>query len=143
MDRRPLTTAGLAFLVLATLFSPNWVTFCREFRGVGGGTARQQDAVDRAILSSYAERGYHVTRQARDLGYEVADSNHKIVRWRLLVPAVARVLRLPDWATLGLAHLGCLALVAALAVLGRRLAPAASPPAILGFCLTAGATAPF
>lgn len=143
MDRRQLTTAGLAFLVLAALFSPNWVAFCREFRGVDGGTARQQDAVDQAILSSYAERGYHVTRQARDLGYEVTDSNHKIVRWRLLVPAVARALRLPDWATLGLAHLGCLALIAALAALGRRLAPAASPPAILGFCLTAGATAPF
>ena len=143
MDRRQLTTAGLAFLVLAALFSPNWVAFCREFRGVDGGTARQQDAVDQAILSSYAERGYHVTRQARDLGYEVTDSNHKIVRWRLLVPAVARALRLPDWATLGLAHLGCLALIAAFAVLGRRLAPAASPPAILGFCLTAGATAPF
>ena len=32
----------------------------------------------------------------RDLGYEVTDSNHKIVRWRLLVPAVARVLQ-EDW----------------------------------------------
>lgn len=143
MDRRPLTIAGLAFLVLAALFSPNWVAFCREFQGLFDGPAQESEATAQAILSGYAERGYHVTRQARDLGYEVADSNHKIVRWRLLVPVVARVLRLPDWATLGLAHLGCLALVAALAILGRRLAPAAAPPAVLGFCLTAGATAPF
>ena len=66
-----------------------------------------------------------------------------LFRSRLLVPAVARVLRLPDWATLGLAHLGCLALIAYLAALGRQLAPSAPAAAVLGFGLTAGATAPF
>ena len=143
MDRRLLAITGLAWLVLAALFSPNWVAFVREFRDTYPTREPRSEAVAQAILSGYAERGYHVTRQARDLGYEVADSNHKIVRWRLLVPAVARGLRLPDWATLGLAHLGCLALVGVLAILGRRLAPTASLPAVLGFCLTAGATAPF
>ncbi len=143
MDRRLLTTAALAAFVLTLFFSPNWIAFAHEFHGVPAGSEARRDAFSRAILSGYAERGYHVTRQARDLGYEVADSNHKIVRWRLLVPAVARGLRLPDWVTLGLAHLGCLALVGALAILGRSLAPAASGPAVFGFCLTAGATAPF
>ena len=135
-----------AFTALAARFSPDWISFASELREVTSAHSGQpaaEDAVRRAIWDGHSERGYHVTRQARDLGYEVTDSNHKIVRWRLLVPAVARVLRLPDWVTLGLAHVGCLALIAAFAVLGRRLAPAASPPAILGFCLTAGATAPF
>jgi TPR repeat protein len=140
--------AGVACLcvLLSALFSPDWLSFAAELRPVLSAHADQpaaRDAVRRAVWDGHSERGYHVTRQARDLGYEVADSNHKIVRWRLLVPAVARGLRLPDWATLGLAHLGCLALVGALAVLGRRLAPAASGPAVLGFCVTAGATAPF
>ena len=135
-----------ALLALTARFSPDWFAFAAELQPVlaaHAGSPAARDTVRRAIWDGHSERGYHVTRQARDLGYEVADSNHKIVRWRLLVPAVARVTGLPDWATLGLAHLGCLALVAVLAILGRRLAPGASLPAVFGFCLTAGATAPF
>ena len=59
------------------------------------------------------------------------------------MPVAARALGLPDWATLGLAHLGCAALIGYLALLGRRLSPNAHPAAIFGFCLTAGASAPF
>ena len=117
-----ILTALAAFLLLAARFSPDWISFARELREVTATTAGRPDvpdAVRRAIWDGHSERGYHVTRQARDLGYEVADNNHKIVRWRLLVPAVARVQRLPDWATLGLAHLGCLALIAHLAAVSR------------------------
>ncbi len=143
MVRRVLLPAAAAFVLLVVLFSPNWLAFAREFGGITGSGPGEKDAIKRAILSAYAERGYHVTRQVQDLEYEIADNNHKIVRWRLFVPVVARALRLPDWATLGLAHLGCLALILYLAALGSRLAPEASPVSILGFGLTAGATAPF
>jgi TPR repeat protein len=143
MPLRLFSPICIAFLLLTALFSPDWLQFYREVGHLTSETPEQRDAIKRAVLSGYAERGYHVTRQVENPDYEIPESTHKILRWRLLVPTVARLLGLPDWATLGLAHLGCLGLVCFLAFVAQRLVPSASSTAIAGFCLIAGSTAPF
>lgn len=136
----------LAFLLLAGRFSPNWMAFAASLREAWADVPAPQhrDAVERAIYSGHSERGLHVLRQARDLSAEIEPAIHKIVRWRLLVPAVAHGLSLPDGLTLGLAHVGCLVLVLVLVAIGLK-RPAPARPAIeaLGLGLIAGASAPF
>jgi hypothetical protein len=55
----------------------------------------QRAAIDEAILTGYSARGYYVTKQALNLSVEISDPNHRIVRWRLLVPAIGHILHLP------------------------------------------------
>ncbi len=142
-----LLWGAIAFGLLAVRFTPNWLTFQR-----GAVAARAQAvspaeraAVERAFTTTYyVARGHFVTEQARDLGTEIGDANHKIVRWRLLMPALGHVLGLPPWLLLGLAQAGCLGLVVALVAIGLRPTPSDRPwweAACLG--LVAGASAPF
>ncbi len=136
-----------AFLVLTLRYSPNWVAFGSLVREATADvtTPATQAAVESAILSGFSARGLHVIRQARDLSTEISDSTHKIVRWRLLPPAVGHLLGLPAGGTLALAHLGCLAWLVALTALGLHLARAAGRPAweAASLALVAGASAPF
>ena len=137
----------LAFALLTVRFAPNWLAF-RD--GVAEawprpGTQTEQLAMERAAMAAHSQRGYFVLRQVRDFGAEIDDVNHRIIRWRLLPPAVGRVLRLPDWMTLGLAHVGCLVLIVALTRFALRSGPEGpgSRREALAFAVVAGATAPF
>lgn len=138
---------GLAFALLAVRFSPDWLEFNRGIRDALESirTPEERAAMENAILSGHSERGLYVIRQARDLDVEIDNATHKIVRWRLLAPALGHVLRLPEWLTLGLAHLGCVALVVALAGIGLRSAAPGGRRWSDAFVLAvvAGATAPF
>ncbi len=137
----------LAFIVLGIRFSPNWVTFYHSNREARAGAVSpaQVAAIDRTMLRGYSERGWYVLRQARDLETEIENPVHQIVRWRLLMPALGHFLRLPGWLTLGLAHLGCLVLVAMLVVIGSTSSGGPARPSYEAWCLAviAGATAPF
>ncbi|MEN9635007.1 MAG: hypothetical protein RL077_3411 [Verrucomicrobiota bacterium] len=150
-NRRPVAMALLwgviAFGLLAVRFAPNWLTFQR---GAAAARAQAVSPAERAVLERtfttnyYVARGHFVTEQARDLGTEIGDANHKIVRWRLLMPALGHVLGLPSWLLLGLAQAGCLGLVVALVAIGLRPTPSDRSwweAACLG--LVAGASAPF
>ena len=101
--------------------------------------------MEKAVLSGHSERGWHVLRQTRDLAVIVDDPNHKIVRWRLLPPVVGKVLRLPDWATLGLAHVGCALWLTWMYAIFRRAGLPEEDRPWDGFftVLIIGATAPF
>ena len=109
-----------AFTLLALRFSPNWIAFCREVNHADSQVTNPADraAIGKAVLSSNCERGYYVAKQALDLTTEIKDPNHKIVRWRLLMPAIGHFLKLPIWLTLGLAQIGCLVFVAVLVAIG-------------------------
>jgi hypothetical protein len=137
----------LAFALLAVRFSPDWLAFHRGIREAIESirTPEERAAMEHAILSGHSERGLYVIRQARDLNVEIDEATHKIVRWRLLVPALGRGLRLPEWLTLGLAHLGCVALVVALTGIGQRWAAPGGPwvTDAVALAVLAGATAPF
>lgn len=135
--------AAVAAIVLALRFSPDWFRFLAEAREAESVAtdATQRRAIDRAFVSGAAERGARVLDQQRNLGATIDDPNHQALRWRLLPPAVGRVCGLSDWATLGLAHLGCAGLVLMLVSIGT---PRGSPLGLGGLwlALTAGATAP-
>jgi hypothetical protein len=137
------TWTVLAALILGLRFSPDWVRFLAEASEAEAAatSAAQQPAIARALISGAAERGALVIDQKNDLGFVIADPLHQALRWRLLAPAIGRALRLSDWATLGLAHLGCIGLILALVVLGT---PEGSPFGLGGLwlALVAGATAP-
>lgn len=137
----------LTFTLLALRFSPNWVEVYRELRDVRAGVSSpaHRAAIDKAILDGYSARGYFVTRQALNLAAKIDDPSHKIVRWRLLAPALGHFLGLPGWLTLGLAHAGCLVLVLALVAIGTAQSTAAGRPAYEAMCLgiVGGASAPF
>lgn len=135
--------ALLVSSVIGLRFSPDWVRFLSEAREAEASATHptQRRAIERALISGAAERGALVIDQQNDLGVEITDPVHKAIRWRLLPPALGQILQLPAWATLGLAHVGCIALVLMLVALGQ---PESHP---LGFGgvwlgLTAGATAP-
>lgn len=138
---------GLAFALLTFQFSPNWLEFWAGLRGVKANVSSPAEslAIDRAILSGYSARGFYVTQQAVDLATTIDDPNHQIVRWRLLFPVVGSLLHLPEWAVLGLAHLGCGVLIVAwVAVARRRDASEAARAFEAGcFAVIAGASAPF
>lgn len=144
LPRLHVVTLGvLAFLVLSLRFSPNWVAFGTAVREAEAdvGNAEAQLSLENAFFSGYSERGFYVLRQARDLSTQIDDPNHKIVRWRLLIPAIGHALSLPRAAVLGLAHLGCLALILALFAIGHSRTGSANE----GFWLAmvAGSSAPF
>lgn len=134
-----------AFLILAVRFSPNWIAFAREVREVTAAATSpaQKAAVEEAILSGFWGRGLHVIQQARQLDTPVDEPMHRIVRWRLLVPALAHLLHLPDWITLGLSHFGCLGWTIVLVGIGlRTLGPSRWRDALF-LAIVAGASAPF
>jgi hypothetical protein len=137
----------LAFAVLAIRFSPNWVEFYHGVRDakLNASTPGQSLAIDYAVLSGYSGRGLYVIKQSVNLGAEIDDPNHKIIRWRLLVPALGKLLKLPGWLILALAHIGCLVLVMALAGVcpARSASTGVSLHDALCFSIVAGATAPF
>ena len=135
--------ALLASAVLALRLSPNWFRFLAEAREAEAAAtnATHLRAIDRALASGAAERGARVIDQKTYLGSAIEDPLHQALRWRLLVPAIGRILGLSDWVTLGLAHAGCAVLILVLIALGT---PPRKPWGIGGlwFALTAGATAP-
>ena len=137
----------IVFGLLAVRFSPNWLTFQRgaEAAKAEAGSPAERAVIEEAFATTYyVARGHFVTEQARDLGTEIGDPNHKIVRWRLLMPALGHVLGLPPWLLLGLAQVGCVGLIVALVALGLRPTSSDRPwweAACLG--LVAGASAPF
>jgi hypothetical protein len=133
----------LASLLLGLRFSPNWVQFLAAAREAEAAASypAQKRAIDRAMISGASERGALVTDQKSDWGVSIDDPNHKALRWRLLPAVIGRVLQLSDWATLGLAHLGCLALVLCLVGLGMTGGQKAGLDG-LWLALTAGASAP-
>lgn len=135
--------AAIAAVVLALRFSPDWLRFLDEAREAESVATNdlQRRAIDRALVSGAAERGATVLDQKRDLGAIIEDPNHKALRWRLLPPAVGRALGLSDWATLGLAQLGCVALVLMLVFIGTPRGGSLTGGG-LWLALTAGATAP-
>lgn len=144
---RILALSLVAFVLLTIRFSPNWIEFGQLVQEVRTSVVDegQRAAVEKkAILSGYSERGFYVVQQERDLRFEIADSKHKIVRWRLLVPALGHLLRLPSWLLLGLAQIGCLLLVVTLVGIGVT-RPAVEAVSQEGFCLgiVGGASAPF
>lgn len=51
-------------------------------------------------------RGVSVLEQVKALGAPLQDPLHSAIQWRLLFPALGRVLSLPAWMLFGLAHLG-------------------------------------
>ena len=137
----------LVFVLLTIRFSPNWVTFYFGLRDakVNVSNPAQSAAIDKAILSGHSARGLYVTKQARDLNAEIDDPNHKIVRWRLLVPVLGHLLKLPSWLILSLAHVGCIVLILAFVAIGFRHSTASSRPSCEPIYLgvIAGASAPF
>jgi hypothetical protein len=136
-----------AFALLAIRFSPNWVAFAQTARDAYAEATGPADlpAIEKAVLSGFSERGLHVVRQSRHLEATIDDSKHKIVRWRLLIPAVGYFFQLPSWMTLGLAHVGCVAWLLALVFLARAHAQSPARPPYEAACLAlvAGASAPF
>src|SRR5688572_14101949 len=135
----------LAFALLAIRFSPNWMVFCegaREAR-LGAVTPEQRATIDGAILNGYSARGHYVIQQTLNLSAEIPDPNHKIIRWRLLMPALGHFLHLPGWLVLSLAHFGSLFFIVTLVALCVH--QTAVRPGYEGMCfgIVAGATAPF
>ncbi len=133
----------LAWLLLGLRFSPDWVQFFAAVREAEATAVNptQKRAIDRAMISGASERGALVIDQKNDWGVSIDDPHHKALRWRLLPPVIGSVLQLSDWATLALAHLGCLVLVLTLVQQGMT----GDPKAGLGglwLALTAGASAP-
>src|SRR5687767_7571929 len=137
----------VAFALLAIRFSPNWVVFYHGVRDAkrNASSVEQSVAIDYAVLSGYSARGLYVIKQTIDLSAEIDDPNHKITRWRLLVPALSKLLKLPGWLILGLAHIGCLALIITLVrvAAAQSSSTGASLYEAMCFGITAGATAPF
>jgi hypothetical protein len=137
----------LAFALLTVRFSPNWAAFydgAREAK-LNIRSVEQNAAVDAAILSGYSARGYFVAKQAQHLSAEITDPNHKIVRWRLLIPALGHFLNLPAWLVLSLAHVGCVVFILSLFALCAAQRTLIERPRYetFCFCIVAGATAPF
>ena len=143
-----LLNSGLAFALFSLLsvgFSPNWWAFHQGLRSVehpppGSAAAT---AIEQAILNGHSARGFFVVQQSRNLATAIPDPNHQIIRWRLLVPFIAHTLQWPSWATLGFAHLGCLALCFALISLAQLCPTPSSLLSTFAFGIVAGATAPF
>lgn len=138
-----LVVGLVAFAVLAVRFSPNWLGYQREHQATRAQVAAAaQPVVDKAFTSTVGvERGRHVMRQVADLGANITDTNHKIVRWRLLFPALGHFLGLPGEVVLGFAHLGCIVFAIACCAVGFRTGGTRTD----AFCLAivAGASAPF
>jgi uncharacterized protein len=147
LGRKVILLGLLAFTLLAVRFSPNWVAFYNGVRDarLSAATSAQRTAIDETVLTGYSARGYYVTQQALNLRVEISDPNHRIVRWRLLIPAIGHVLHLPGWFVLGLAHLGCLVLIITFVGIGSAQSAVMRQPAYEAVCfgIIAGASAPF
>lgn len=141
-----MSSVLLAFALLVLRFAPNWLAIHHEISTPTLDTSVPvgRDVVEKAILSGYSERGLHVIRQARDLRTEITEPTHKIVRWRLLMPAVGNLLALPEWLTLGLAHVGALALTIAILALAAAHCASVGLPLreAAGLAIISGASAP-
>lgn len=133
--------ALLASLLLTLRFAPDWMAVGRGVGEIRAATGASGAALERIVLGGYSARGWQVLEQARNLGVEVDDPGHRIVRWRLLPPAVGRILHLPGWLTLGLAHAGAWVLVGCLVWLGLSAGRRWAEAVALG--VVGGATAPF
>jgi len=141
---KTLGLAGLVFVVLAIRFSPDWLAFragVQEAESMLSGPAKGA-IIEQALLLGHAARGVYVARQAADLGFEIAEPNHKIIRWRLLMPAVAHVLDLPITVLFGLAPAGGVLLVWVLVGLAVGAGPPRSFVHPLSLALIAAAGAP-
>lgn len=140
-----VVAAGLlAFVILAIRFSPNWAEFYREFRSAESQAVdpAQRAAVTQAFGKTIClDRGVYVMKQVTDLRAAIDDSNHKIVRWRLLFPAVGHFLGIPGFGVLGFSLIGCIVFVVTLGLIGANAGLGTTD----AFCLAivGGATAPF
>src|SRR5471032_1146322 len=92
---RVLALGLLAFALLAVRFSTNWVEFYQGYQALlahaPGEAARGE------IAKSFADsipvlRGSYVAKQVENLATAIDAPNHKIVRWRLLMPAIGHFL---------------------------------------------------
>jgi len=109
--RERVRVAGLATLVsllLAVFFSPAWVAF------------RAWSRVPEVFwLVVPVRRGVQVMKQVGDPFVEITDPLHRIVQWRLLMPAIGHYLGLAPEIVLGLSPLGCVLVLAVLISQGR------------------------
>jgi hypothetical protein len=97
-----------AALVVIRFFSPSWIAF--------RAWARVPEMFSNGIL---VRRGAYVAMQVADPFVEIDNRVHKVVRWRLLIPLIGHYLGMSAGAVLGLAHVGCVVVLAALVRLAR------------------------
>lgn len=147
---RILVLGLLGFVLLTARFSTNWIEFYRGYHDTlahAPSVASRNEIKKRFEDSIPVLRGFYVAKQVEDLGVAIESPNHKIVRWRLLMPAIGHFLGLPGWFVLGLAPVGCMALVLMFVDLGFRwsLRSGKINHSFEAICLglAAGATAPF
>ena len=96
------------FGLLIFFFSPSWGAFELWSR-----VPEMQGMLE-------VRRGASVLEQVASPGAEISDPLHRAIQWRLLFPVIGRVLHLPPTALFGLAHAGCLLVLAYLVALLRR-----------------------
>lgn len=109
--RETVGTAALALAVAAVairFFSPSWIAF--------RAWARVPELFSNGIL---VRRGAYVAMQVADPFVAIDNRVHKVLRWRLLIPLVGHHLGMSAGAVLGLAHVGCLVVIAVVVRLGR------------------------
>lgn len=97
-----------AFATLIFFFSPSWAAFALWSR------------VPEMSGMIEVRRGVAVLEQVAHPGAAVSDPLHAAIQWRLLFPVLARVFTLPPALLFGLAHVGCLLVLAFLITLLRR-----------------------
>jgi tetratricopeptide repeat protein len=95
-------------LLLIRFFSPSWIAF-RAF-------ARAPEMFSNGVL---VRRGAYVAMQVVDPFVAIDSRVHKVVRWRLLIPMIGHYLGLSPGLVLGLAHAGCVVVLATLVRIGR------------------------
>lgn len=100
--------AGTVFLTLLAAFSPSWISF-RSWH-------RAPEVFQKVIE---VRRANSVKLQVENPMSEIPDKMHKIVRFRLLVPAIGHVLHLPPDFVLAISHIGCLFTLGFLVRIGR------------------------
>lgn len=96
------------FALLTFFFSPPWAAFSYWSRVPElGGMVEVRRAVS-------------VLEQVQHPGAPLQDPLHGAIQWRLLFPLIGRALNLPPAALLGLAHVGCLLVLAFIVTVLRR-----------------------
>ena len=147
---RVLALGLLGFVLLTVRFSTDWIEFYRGYQDML--VHAPSEAARKEITKSFEDsiavlRGFYVAKQVENLAAAIDSPNHKIVRWRLLMPTIGHFLNLPRWFVLGLAPIGCLALVLLFVDLGYRWSsrPGETNRSSDAICLglVAGASAPF
>ncbi|MSU50040.1 MAG: hypothetical protein EXS37_13300, partial [Opitutus sp.] len=99
--------ATASFALLMVFFSPSW------------GAFRLWSRVPDLGGMIETRRGASVLAQVEHPGAMVADPLHRAIQWRVLFPAIGHVLHLPPAPFFGLAHVGCLLVLAYLVRLLR------------------------